>query len=63
MYRLLHDGELKCDLYEWCSKDVNISVDESCINKPWLKCNKDLLCPFGYLWKHWGLSNYHVKLQ
>lgn len=63
MYRLLHDGELKCDLYEWCSKDVNISVDESCINKPWLKCNKDLLCPFGYLWKHWGLSKYHVKLQ
>lgn len=59
MYLLFLDSQKKlpCALMEHCklSKDPNIVVDKNCRNAPWLHASYSGLCPYGAVWKHWGM--------
>lgn len=53
---------IPCELKEHCRKsqafDPPIVVDERCDKNPWSRCKDANLCPFGAMWKHWGLSEF-----
>lgn len=60
----LFNGKTQCGLRNFCkasrSLNPNIEVNDTC-NRPWEKLDEVLqgkkeLCPFAFLWKHWGLS-------
>jgi hypothetical protein len=51
------NGHKCCSLYDFCSlrKDKNIT-NELCKTAPWERGTEAELCPFGQLWKTWGLN-------
>lgn len=62
--RLFEHGVRQCSLRPWCAMSQNGSlVDKRCENAPWERCNDDALCPYGALWRHWGLAEYKVIIK
>lgn len=60
--RLFEHGERKCSLKPWCEiNPEGAPVDSRCDNAPWQRCNDELLCPYGLLWRHWKLAEYEVS--
>ena len=55
---LLSTGKVSCDLYEWCCNSPSSTPNSLCKTSPWLKVSEEELCPYAFLWKHWGLSKY-----
>ena len=55
---LLSGGEVGCDMYEWCNNSRLSTPNEFCKTSPWRKVLEEALCPYAFLWKHWGLSGY-----
>lgn len=53
---------IPCELKAHCKEsevfDPLIVVDERCDKNPWSRCKDADLCPFGAMWKHWGLSEF-----
>lgn len=59
------NGKRPCGMKGFCkassSVNKNLDVNQTC-DEPWLKLSEAVmgnkrLCPFAFLWKHWGLSN------
>ena len=60
--RLFEYGERKCSLKPWCELNPDgAPADSRCDNAPWKRCNDELLCPYGLLWRHWKLADYEVS--
>lgn len=59
-----NNKKLPCSMMEHCraSKDSKICVDERCEKAPWLHATDPGLCPYGAIWKHWGLTGKSPKL-
>ena len=59
-----NNKKLPCSMTEHCraSKDSKICVDERCEKAPWLHATDEGLCPYGAIWKHWGLTGKSPKL-
>lgn len=58
IYKMLHDGEIACELYPWCKGSNGIyPVPEICLKQPWKRCTLQELCPVALLLKNWGLHN------
>lgn len=55
---LVHRGSRGCSMRKLCSADEEgPEVDRTCIDSPWVRSQRDQLCPFGQLWKAWGLPH------
>ena len=58
---------IPCELKAHCKEsevfDPLIVVDERCDKNPWSRCKDANLCPFGAMWKHWGLSAFEPKIN
>jgi hypothetical protein len=53
----VYNGHKKCGLYEFCKKRPDKDItNANCQTAPWLQGQEDELCPFGQLWKTWGLN-------
>ena len=51
-------GEKRCGLYDFCKKRPDKDITNNyCLTSPWLKSKETELCPFGQIWKTWGLIN------
>ena len=51
------DGSTACDLYQFCKNRSDKDITNTlCKTAPWLRGVSDDLCPFGQLWKTWGLN-------
>lgn len=60
-----------CDLVGICSfkwqNIVNVcnkkkpKVDMRCATEPWLRSEDENICPFGIVWRHWGLTEYYPE--
>lgn len=57
IFKALKDGNDCCEMLDWCSVSGIHNIDDRCINAPWLHCQQNDLCPYGILWKKWGLAN------
>lgn len=54
----LYMGKIPCDLYSFCKTGKKGDItNNNCITAPWLRVKEEYLCPFGQLWKTWGLIN------
>jgi len=52
-------GKNCCGLKEYCAKHLpNCFNENDCFNAPWVKSNQAQLCPFGQVWRMWGLSEF-----
>jgi len=59
---LFDKGQDICEMYDWCSKSPQVEVDDNfCYYSPWRMCEKEMLCPYAFLWKSWNLSGYKVE--
>lgn len=54
---LFETGNVKCDMFKWCTNSPNATPNEKCEKAPWLKTSEERLCPYALLWKHWNLSD------
>lgn len=43
-----------CKMKDFCSRGKDIT--SALCDRPWLRSKEDQLCPFGQVWKMWGLS-------
>lgn len=46
----------ECYLYKYCKVSKIPTINENCKQAPWLQSEKDILCPYGLFWYHYGLS-------
>lgn len=52
----LYAGHTCCALYNFCKTQPDRDITNGhCLSAPWLRAKEDELCPFGQLWKTWGL--------
>ena len=59
--RLFEYGDKSCRLKPWCEMSPDgAPVDERCDKSPWSRCNDEMLCPYGLLWRHWKLADKEV---
>lgn len=54
---LFEKGNVKCNMFKWCTHSPNATPNEKCEKTPWLKTSEERLCPYALLWKHWNLSD------
>lgn len=56
-----NSNPVPCELKQFCiqSKTTNpdVEVDERCDSAPWSRATDKHLCPFGMMWRHWGLTD------
>ncbi len=62
IFYILIFRQRNCELRNYCransiSQQIPDYTDHHCDNSPWVKAKKDQLCPFGQVWKMWGLSD------
>ena len=54
----LFAGQRQCLLYKFCKTKPDRDItNHHCTTAPWLRATEEELCPFGQLWKTWGLIN------
>lgn len=59
IYKMLHDGEIACELYPWCDSTVGINpTSDICLKQPWKRCELQELCLVALLLKNWNLHKY-----
>lgn len=59
IYKMLHDGDIACELYPWCDSTVGINpTSDICLKQPWKRCELQELCPVALLLKNWNLHKY-----
>lgn len=58
IFDLFSCGNRECKMYEWCCHSPEATPNELCKTAPWKKCTEERLCPYAFLWKHWGLMDY-----
>jgi hypothetical protein len=50
-------GKRVCGLYDFCKSNPGRDITSAkCLTAPWERGLKEELCPFGQLWKAWGLN-------
>lgn len=55
---LFSKGIDNCGMYKWCKQSPDSTSDYYCTYAPWRKVKDVKLCPYAFLWRHWGLSSY-----
>ncbi|MBN9297327.1 MAG: hypothetical protein J0I41_09960 [Filimonas sp.] len=61
---ILLDGSCRCALIEQCQASSNkMPVDSDCQTRPWVKANHEPLCPFGAVWRSFGLNEYTIVFE
>lgn len=61
---LVFKGQISCGLFDFCNISSNGEiVNENCINAPWLRGTEEELCPFGQIWKAWGLNGKTPRIK
>lgn len=59
IYKMLHDGEIACELYPWCDGTVGINLtSDICLKQPWKRCALQELCSVALLLKNWNLHKH-----
>lgn len=57
IYNLFNHGKNECEMLEWCKDSPNSTPNKLCTTAPWRKSKEDRLCPYAFIWKHWGLKD------
>lgn len=61
---VLLSGKKACGMIDNCKvSQRKMPIDEKCIDSPWLKAKETPLCPFGGIWKMFGLDESDVSLK
>ncbi len=60
IHLLFSQGQKKCGMLRWCKESPDSTPNELCSSAPWLKVKEDRLCPYAFIWKHWGLKNKEI---
>lgn len=55
---LLSKGTDSCGMYKWCKQSPDSTPNYYCLYSPWKKATETKLCPYAFLWRHWGLAPY-----
>lgn len=54
----IYRGQRKCSLYSFCKTRPDRDITNNlCLTAPWLRAKEEELCPFGQIWKTWGLKD------
>lgn len=55
IYNLFFIGKKTCGMLNWCKDSPNSTPNDLCASAPWQKSKEEMLCPYAFFWKHWGL--------
>lgn len=56
--KMFFDGQDSCTMKKWCKHSPKSTPDFNCDIAPWKKIGDSRLCPYAFLWIHWGLKEY-----
>jgi hypothetical protein len=52
--QILYFGQHGCGMQDFC-RNQKTDITSSLCDEPWKRAKEDPLCPFGQIWKMWGL--------